>query len=165
MPKYPMKVSLLLCFVVIAAMAACKQEDKCAGVVCLSPVELQHSVRLRLLSATDSTDLLFGPDRRYNADSLQLNLPGVMGISTGYASPTPHTDPPPDSILTATIYNRPDTVLLRLSDGDVDTIAVRYRSSSNPDPCCAGTVKLAGMRYNGLTEVEVASSGVIVLYK
>jgi hypothetical protein len=97
--------------------------------------------------SSDGKDLLFGPHKRYNVS--QIRFYAVSGSDTSYfesrAGVHSHVT---DSFLYVSFKPMPDTAYMRLSDGDIDTLAitsVRHERGR----CCPATTEITDIRLNG----------------
>lgn len=145
----------------LCLLSACKQDD-CRDIECLSPVAEDH-FSFRLLSATDTTDLMFGPNRRYNSDSLRLYSLRNADTFDHLVYSVPYLSAPPDSVLSATVNRGFERAFLRLSDGDVDTITLFY-GTVNDGGCCGPYTRLDSVSYNGGAAI-LPQSDVLIFYK
>jgi hypothetical protein len=130
-------------FIILLCLTAC---DPCRNLDCVTD---DYDGQFRIVSATDGTELLFGTQKLYTADSIQfytlqrgdttfLNGHAELLRSTGY-----------DSILRVRFFPKADTAYMRLSNGDVDTLQLEY--ATRDTRCCGTITELTNIRYNKKT--------------
>ena len=103
------------------------------------------------MRASDGKDLVFGPNKIYdkrlikfyslnNADTTFFQYQTVRFPGTGY-----------DSILTVDFFPNPAIAYMKLSDGDVDTLALSY--STRNTKCCGRITEITNYRFNNLADI------------
>lgn len=116
--------------------------------------------QFRLVSA-DDTDLLFGQHKRYNKDSIRfysleandttfLPVQAIRFPNTGY-----------DSILVVQFSNQPQTAYMQLSNGDIDTLQLTYKSYDTR--CCGHITDIMNFRVNGKTDLPGGAGTLVIL--
>lgn len=127
--------------VVIAALfSSC-----CSNLDCISD---NYSGQFRIVSAADTTDLLFGSTKKYNKD--QIKFYSVTGTdSIFFDRMVANYDF--DSVLLVNFSPRTDRVFMRLSDGDIDTIDLTYETFSSR--CCGEITDIKNFRFNNAFDI------------
>jgi hypothetical protein len=111
-------------------------------------VRCAEHISFRLIDASAKKNLILGPDAIYKYDSISFRYAKGRSLRQGY-------DEFPVSMATASeddIMIRPyelvDTLLLRLTYQDYDTLLLSFRMGKSE--CCAnGFYELDGIRFNG----------------
>lgn len=122
-----------------------------------------YSLQLRIVRASDSSDLVFGSQRLY--DWMKVRVYSLEGWDTTYFEVSPFLygpTTPPDSILNLNFYHSFDTAYLRFSNGDVDTLAMTYDRYKTR--CCGAYSELTHFRLNNRVDIP-ANSGKQVITK
>ena len=105
----------------------------------------------RIVSASNGTDLLFGPNKIY--DKEQLKFYAISGTDTTYFEPralkTENTGY--DSILVVRFSSQPEVAYLQLNNSDVDTIQITYATTNTE--CCGTISEIVNYRYNNAVDI------------
>ena len=140
----------MLCSGLILFFLAC---DECRNLDCISS-DLDGN--FRIISDTSGKDLVFGPDKIYNKDSIRFF--SINGTDTVVfrpeAVPVVGT---PDSALRVFFHPTYATAYMLLSDGDVDTLAIT--SESYDTDCCGRITNIKNFRFN--TSVDIPGQQVV----
>ncbi len=115
----------------------------------------------RIVSTIDGKDLVFGANKIYDKnrfrfyflkgqDTSFLVYNSVKSSGIGY-----------DSLVSVDLFWDPETVYMRLSDGDVDTFNITYQLQSSE---CHKYTPITSFRYNNLLVIQ-PSDGVYELKK
>ena len=132
--------------VFIFSFSDCGQ--KCFGESC------SDTINFKLIDKTTQNDLVFGPAPKYKLDSLQLNKD--VDFNLGRHSNFIGTVSGNWNRLQASTYAPIETMYLRLSYDDIDTINVQYQYIEND--CCEnvnGYGRIQSIFYNGQTAEKV----------
>ena len=142
-----------LCTFVFIVLVAVSCSDKCenyeydcAGI---------NSAQLRIVRASDGRDLFFGANRIYDRSRLQFYT--LKGQDTSFFANTDTTlfanrfyytnrVTAQDSTIIISFAPQTETVYMRLSDGDVDTLSLSYQNSKQP--CCGTLTSIARLSVN-----------------
>ena len=137
-------------------IASCCMEGKCN----LEP----GSSKFRIVSSLNGHDLLFGPTRIYNKDSIKffsLNGTDTVFHSVGGGV---NNYPDMDSVLYVNFdYTHKDTVYVYLNNSIIDTLKLRYQIIDQ-SRCCPGYSDITSYNYNGM-ELPVLTGGIITIKK
>lgn len=122
--------------------------DPCRNLDCVSD---RYEGQFRITSATTGTDLLFGPNRVY--DRNQVRFYALKGTDTTYFTQQAvrFGGTAYDSILQVRFYPQTDVAYLRLSNGDIDTLAISYKTT--PTRCCGTITEITRFRYNNAVDL------------
>lgn len=117
----------------------------------------------RLLNA-GGTDLVFGPGRRYDKNTIKFfSLNGTDTVFHHYG-PGPNPDPGKDSLMFVNYdYRKYETVFMKLDNTDIDTITIRYEIIDD-SPCCPDYPAAITSRYNNIAPA-LLFGGVTILKK
>jgi len=121
--------------------------DECRNLDCI-PSDIDGN--FRIISDTSGKDLVFGPDKIYNKDSIRFF--SINGTDTVVfrpeAVPVVGT---PDSALRVFFNPTYATAYMVLSDGDVDTLAIT--SESYDTDCCGRITNIKNFRFNNSVDI------------
>lgn len=122
--------------------------DPCKRLECAAS---NYSGQLRIVSAADGKDLVFGPNKVYDIDRIQFySLKGTD--TTFFESNAVHWPASGhDSILHVFFFPKPDTVFMQLSNGDVDTLKVSYNTFDTK--CCGTITEIENFRFNNTSDL------------
>lgn len=122
--------------------------DPCAKLDCISS---DIDGNFSIVSKADGKDLVFGPDKIYNRDSILFFA--VNGVDTVRYPQTgePVVETPGDSILRVFFFPTNLTVYMRLSDGDIDTLTLTTESFDTD--CCGRITNIKNFRLNNSVDI------------
>lgn len=122
------------------------------------------SSRFRILDKTNGIDLVFGPAKIYDKNNISFySLNGIDTIFHQYGA-GPNQNPGQDSLLFVNFdYRKAETVFIKLSTSDVDTLTLRYQIV-DASPCCPDYTSVQPLSLNN-NQVEQISGGVIIFRK
>ena len=122
--------------------------DPCSYVKCSSG---NYYGQFRIVSASDGTDLVFGPSKIY--DENQIKFYSLSGIDTIFFEYKTIRFPGTgyDSILHVFFYPKTDVAYMRLSNNDVDTLNLTYKESSSK--CCGKFTDITNFRLNNKIDI------------
>jgi hypothetical protein len=122
--------------------------DPCNNLDCAAS---NHNGQFRIVSASNGNDLVFGTNRVY--DKNQIRFYSLKGTDTtffeyqtikfggiGY-----------DSILNVRFYPQPDIAYMRLSNGDIDTLNISYKTTETK--CCGTITEITNFRFNNAVDI------------
>lgn len=134
------KYFLSLCFSAVLFYSC----NPCNYLDCLGS---NYSAQFRIVSAVDGTDLLFGQKKIY--DQKKIRFFSLNGTDTSYfeSEAVNYSNAGFDSILQVNFFPQQDTAFMKLSNGDVDTIAITYKSMDTK--CCGNITEIAKFSLNG----------------
>jgi hypothetical protein len=118
--------------------------DPCKSLDCIDD---DYDVEFQIADKQSGEDLVFGPLKVF--DKNQIKFYSLQGIDTiNYECfPVRSAGSAYDSALNVKFYpGNPATVYLKLSEIDVDTIAVQYRIYNSE--CCGRITEIEKLRYN-----------------
>lgn len=116
--------------------------NKCFGEYCSDIIKYQ------LIDQNTQNDLLFGANPIYKLDSLQLNR--TVDFQVGKHANFISTVSRNGDVLQMSSYSPLETMYLRLSSNDIDTLIVQYQFVDND--CCerfGGYGSIVRIQYNG----------------
>jgi len=121
-------------------LSAC---DPCARLDCAYS---DYDGQFRIVRASDGSDLLFGSQKLYAADSLRFyTVKGsdttVFQSSSAYLPGSGY-----DSILQVRFFPQADTAYMQLPNGDVDTLTMAFETI--PSRCCGTRTNITAFRLN-----------------
>lgn len=122
--------------------------DKCGNLDCLTD---NYYGQFRIVRASDGKDLVFGPDKIYDknkikfyslnaADTTFFDYQALRFPGAGY-----------DSILHVRFFPRTDVAYMKLSNADVDTLNISYRSIDTK--CCGNITEITKFRLNNTIDI------------
>lgn len=122
--------------------------DPCKNLDCASD---NFNGQFRIVSAVTGNDLVFGPNRLYDknqirfyslkgTDTTLFSFEAIRFGGTGY-----------DSILDVRFFPKTDIAYMRLSNGDIDTLNISYKTT---DTKCCGTISvITNFLYNNSVDI------------
>jgi hypothetical protein len=141
------RISLILTLTLSAGsfLSSC---DPCANLDCISD---NYFGQFRIISTVDGKDLVFGNSKIYDKDNIKfyaLNGPDTTRFDyetqklpgNGY-----------DSILYVRFFPRSDTAYMRLSNGDIDTFQISYKTIDSR--CCGTITEISSYRFNSAINI------------
>lgn len=122
--------------------------DPCSNLDCLSS---NYYGQFRIIKASDGTDLVFGASSIYDKDKIKFySLKGtdttffeyqpIKFASTGY-----------DSILSVNFYPRTEDVFIQLSNSDIDTLKISYKTYDTK--CCGTITEITNFKLNNIIDL------------
>jgi hypothetical protein len=122
--------------------------DPCNNLDCLSD---NYNGQFRIVSAANGKYLVFGPDKIYNKEQIKFySLRGADTTLFGYQTIRfPGTGY--DSILHVSFFPKADTAYMLLSNGDVDTLMISYRTFDTK--CCGIITEIENFRFNNAVNI------------
>jgi hypothetical protein len=122
--------------------------DPCANLDCMYD---NYSGQFRIISATDGKDLVFGNHKTYDKDNIKFyTLNGTDTSRFDY-----ETKKLPgngyDSILSVRFFPKSDIAYMRLSNGDIDTFQISYRTTDSR--CCGTITEITSYRFNNTINI------------
>jgi hypothetical protein len=122
--------------------------DPCSNLDCASD---NYYGQFRIVSASTGNDLVFGTNRVYDKNQIKFySLKGtdttffeyqtIKFGGTGY-----------DSILYVRFYPQTDVTYMRLSNGDIDTLNISYKTTQTK--CCGSITEITNFRHNNAVDV------------
>lgn len=122
--------------------------DPCRNLDCLPS---NYDGQFRVVSATDGKDLVFGPNRVY--DKNQIKFYSLKGADTTFFSSQAikFGGTGYDSIIHVRFFPGPAIAYMRLSNGDVDTLQISYRSYDTR--CCGRITEITNFRFNNTVDI------------
>ena len=136
------------CFLILATLcfSAC---DPCRNLDCVTD---DYEGQFRVVRASDGTDLLFGPQRPYNPDSIRCYAL-QNGDTTFFESKAAYAPGPGfDSVLQVRFFPEVNTAYLQFGNKDVDTLQLQYETHNSR--CCGVLTELTNIRYNNTTNLS-----------
>jgi hypothetical protein len=136
-------------FILIATIATLLSScDPCRNLDCVSS---NYDGQFRIVSASTGHDLVFGTNRLYDknqimfyslkgTDTTFLEYQAIKFGGTGY-----------DSILHVRFFPQPDIAYMRLSNGDIDTLGISYKTTKTR--CCGTITEIRNFRYNNAVDI------------
>jgi hypothetical protein len=105
----------------------------------------------RIVSKTNGSDLVFGSTSLY--DKKQIRFYSLKGTDTTFFDYQPISSQGAayDSILAVTFFPMPATAFIRLSNGDIDTLALSYKTTDTK--CCGRITEITKFVYNNFMEL------------
>lgn len=136
-------------FIIIATIATLFSScDPCNNLDCVSS---NYDGQFRIVSAGNGNDLVFGSNRVY--DRNQIRFYSLKGTDTTFLEYTTikFGGTGYDSILHVRFYHQTDVAFMQLSNGDIDTLNISYKTTQTK---CCGTIKeITNFRYNNLVDI------------
>lgn len=107
-----------------------------------------YSSRFRILDKTNGNDLVFGPAKVYDKNSIRFfSLNGTDTIFHHYGA-GPNPNPGQDSLLfVAFDYRKNEIVFVKLNSLDIDTLTVIYHLE-DASPCCTDYSVVTPTNFN-----------------
>jgi non-ribosomal peptide synthetase component E (peptide arylation enzyme) len=109
---------------------------------------------LRIVSASDGRDLVFGQNSVYDRSKIAFyTLSGsdttLFEFKAEKANSAEH-----DSVLIVNFFPAAETAYMRLSNGDIDTLKLAFRTHKKTS-CCNASSELNTITYNNAYELNV----------
>lgn len=122
--------------------------DPCKNLDCLSD---NYYGQFRIVSAIDGRDLVFGPNKIY--DKNQIKFYSLKGTDTTFFDYQTIKFPSTgyDSILYVRFFPKADIAYMKLSNGDVDTFNISYKTFGTK--CCGTITEITNFRFNNLVDI------------
>ena len=151
----PLKISMLP---VLLTLIFCSC-DPCNNLDCLSS---NYYGQFRIVKASDGTDLVFGSGSIYDQNTIKFYA--LKGTDTTFFESQPGKSPNAgfDSILQVNFYPHVDMAFMRLSNGDIDTLKISYKTFDTR--CCGTITEITGFRLNNSIDIE-AEDGIQKILK
>jgi hypothetical protein len=113
-----------------------------------------HYAVLRILSASDGRDLVFGPNSVYDRSkiafySLRGNDTTFFDYSLEKVNSVGY-----DSVLIVDFFPAAEMAYMRLDNGDIDTMKLTFRTHKKTS-CCNASSELTTITYNNSTALNV----------
>ena len=122
--------------------------DPCKNLDCLSD---NYFGQFRIVNAIDGNDLVFGPTKIY--EKSQIKFYSLNGVDTTFFNyqtiKFPNTGN--DSILHVRFFPKVDIAYMRLSNGDVDTLNISYKTFNTR--CCGTITEITNFRFNNSVNI------------
>jgi hypothetical protein len=120
-------------------------EKKCFNTRCT------QNIGFVLTDKVTQQDLVFGANKKYSRDSMQLNFkPDFrLGVHENFANDVYLIPTNNQLLFTNTGREAVDTTYLRLAYNDIDTIIVQHSREQN-DCCTSGFGRIVSIKFNGL---------------
>jgi hypothetical protein len=122
--------------------------DPCRNLDCLSD---NYHGQFRVVNAIDGKDLVFGSTKIY--DKNQIKFYSLNGTDTTFFDYQtirfPNTGY--DSILHVRFFPKVDIAYMRLSNGDVDTLNISYKTYNTR--CCGTITEITNFRFNNSVDI------------
>lgn len=137
-------IILALIFTIGITFISC---DPCRNLDCLSNKDYGH---FTIVSAANGNDLVFGPNKIYDrngfkfyslkgTDTTFFDYQAIKSFSTG------------DSLLQIRFFPKADTAFMQLSNGDIDTLQIHYRTFDTR--CCGTITEITKFRFNNSADI------------
>ena len=122
------------------------------------------SARFRIVNSTNGQDLVFGSTKVYDKDFIKFySLNGPDTIIHHYGA-GPNPNPGQDSLLFVDFdYRKKETVFIRLTNTDVDTLNVIYQLV-DASPCCPDYTTAKPNSFNNKS-LEQITGGITIIKK
>jgi hypothetical protein len=143
----------LLAFAVLSLLLiSC---DPCNNIECVTD---NATGQFRITSATNGSDLVFGPARVY--DKNQIKFYSMAGTDTNFIPSVaiPYNTNGIDSIIVVHFLPKPDIAYMRLSNGDIDTFNISY--TTRPSKCCGNITDIVKFNFNQGSDVPKTNNPV-----
>ena len=114
------------------------------GCECLNTI-CEEQIQFRIIDKVTKQDLVFGTSPKYKVDSLYFKQHPDTALSSGYYSSVfvyLQT-----SLISNTIPY--DTIYIRLSANDIDTIMITRKNESSSKCCPNGFKRITNIKFNG----------------
>ena len=147
---------LLLTAMVATQLSSC---DPCKNLDCIAS---NYEGQFRIVSTTTGNDLVFGANRMY--DNTKIQFYALTGTDTTFFAyqPISFSGTRYDSILHVRFYPQTDIAYMRLSNGDIDTLDISYKTTLTE--CCGTITEITNFRYNNAVDIP-GDKGTQVLKK
>ena len=132
-------------FTLLSLFGSC---ELCSNIKCNSS---NYDAQFRIVSITDGSDLVFGPTKIY--DKNQIKFYSLNGTDSTFFEYTTISFPNTgyDSIVYVRFLPGTDIAYMKLSDGDVDTLAISY--NTNDSKCCGSVTDITNYRFNNSIDI------------
>ncbi len=123
--------------------------DPCNNLGCYENPQAGH---FRIVSASTGQDLVFGPNKIY--DKNKIKFYSLKGTDTTFFNyqPIKSGGAGYDSILLVRFFPNPEVAYMRLSNGDIDTLNITYKT--NKTKCCGTQTSIMNFRYNNSFDIS-----------
>jgi hypothetical protein len=123
-----------------------------------------NSARFRIISIVNENDLVFGPSKIYDKNSIKFfSLSGTDTIFHHYGA-GPNPNPGEDSLLFVDFdYRKKETVYIKLNNADIDTIVLAYQTI-DASPCCPDYLEGKPISCNN-NFLQQLSGGITIIKK
>ncbi len=138
-----------ICALIISTGLLLSSCDPCGNLDCISS---DYSVKFKIVSKTDSKDLLFGPNKIYDKNKIEFFY--LNGSDTTFFDCKAINDlnSPFDSVLYVDFFSETDKAYMKLSNGDIDTLDISYKTH---DSACCTITEITKFRLNNLIDIPV----------
>jgi hypothetical protein len=151
-----MKIFLVSIISIVFVASCCLSNRKCK--------QDYNSARFRILKSSTGEDLLFGPSRVYDKNFIKFYSINGPDTIVHHYGPGPNPTPGQDSLLFVDFnFSKQETVYVRLSNSDVDTLKLAY-SLVDASPCCPDYSKVNPVSYNNIL-LGAVSGGITIIQK
>ncbi|MES2647041.1 MAG: hypothetical protein V4717_09220 [Bacteroidota bacterium] len=139
---------LLILFFIAAFATLLSSCDPCRNLDCVTS---NFDGSFRIITAGTGTDLVFGPAKIYDKNLVKFY--SLKGTDTTYFDyqPIKLSGTGYDSILQVRFFPQTDTAFMRLSNGDIDTLAITYKTTQTE--CCGTITEIRNFRYNNAFDI------------
>lgn len=122
--------------------------DPCRYLDCASD---NYYGQFRIISAIDGKDLVFGPNKIY--DKTQIKFYSLKSTDTVFFEyqTIKFPDLEYDSILYVRFLPNTETSFMRLSNGDIDTLLLSYKTTHSR--CCGSVTTIKNFRLNNVADI------------
>ena len=122
--------------------------NPCNNLDCISS---NYYGQFRIISKADNKDLVFGPSRIYDKDSIKFYA--LNGTDTTFyeTKAIRFPDTGYDSILFVKFFPETSTAFIQLNGGDIDTLNLTYISRNTK--CCGTVIEINNFKFNNSTEL------------
>ena len=122
--------------------------DPCKNLDCATG---NYYGQFRIVSATTGKDLVFGASRVYDKNNIKFySLKGTDTTFFDYQAIN-FGGVGYDSILHILFYPNPDVAYMRISNGDIDTLNIFYKTTKSR--CCRTITEITNFRYNNSVDI------------
>jgi len=130
---------------ILTAISSC---DPCNNLECATD---NYHGQFRIVSTTTGNDLVFGVNRVY--DKNQIKFYSLKGIDTTFFDyqTIKFGGSGYDSILYVGFYPQPDVAYMRLSNSDIDTLNISYKTTKTR--CCGTITEIINFRFNNAVDI------------
>ena len=138
-------ILLLLLTTITTILSSC---DPCNNLDCASD---NYDGQFRIISAATGKDMVFGANRVY--DKNQMKFFSIKGTDTAFFNyqTIKFGGSGYDSILHVRFYPKTDVAYLRLSNADIDTLNISYKTTDSK--CCGTITEITNFRYNNTVDI------------
>ncbi len=120
-----------------------------------------YNGQFRIVSATNGSDLLFGPTRIYDKNLIKFYT--LEGTDTTFLNVqlTDFGSAMRDTILDVNFFPEAEMAFMQLSDGDVDTFNISYNTFDSK--CCGPITAITNFRFNNT--IDIPNTGILQIMK